>query len=776
MSDATIDARSTATHAPSPALTLTHLDNLPTLAPIAVRMLELTSNADADIRDLTNVLRGDQSLTAKILSVANSGAFGARGRITSLDQALVRLGFRMVRNVVLAVTVFGYFPEEPAADADQDRLDRTEFWKHSLAVALLSQRIARRIGNRSVLPDEAFLAGLLHDLGKVALDAVFPKAYRRVVARAAQNHSDVTDAEHAILGVDHTVAGRRLAERWKLPSSLRDVIWLHHVAVNRMSSGAVATDLITVVRIADTYVREHRVGQSGNYAFYESAAQVGAALGISQSELDEELPGLISEVAQLAAELGLGEETSERLYLQSLSRANAELGRLNGDLLKSNRKLEATARYFDALTAFNQALHAYSDLPGVLRALLDAATHALGLEQLAVFCISEQQEVVEFCFADPAHHLRDCHAQVIEAEFAEWLSHPGEALSADVLPAPQPVRAMLVASGMSPSAGECWLLPIKSGSEIRGGIIFFSRRDERITRADELAELRLFLASISIAFAQVHAQSAARILTEDLAETNRRLQQSQAELLRTRTLSMVAEMAAGAGHELNSPLTVISGRAQMLRETIQDDSATRVLDVIHEKAHECSRIVAELMDFARPLPPKLVPMELASILMQSHASWVERSALTAERLQLDLPQLPATTEPPRVAIDRAQFQIVLDELIENATHAVAENEGVIHIGLRYDDAQSPPGLRRREPTDVGWVEIVVRDTGVGMPADVAERAFDPFFSHRPAGRGRGLGLARAYRIVEAHGGRLWVDSRPGEGSTFHIVLPRAVAQ
>jgi signal transduction histidine kinase len=134
-------------------------------------------------------------------------------------------------------------------------------------------------------------------------------------------------------------------------------------------------------------------------------------------------------------------------------------------------------------------------------------------------------------------------------------------------------------------------------------------------------------------------------------------------------------------------------------------------------------------------------------------------------------------------VDREQIRCVLDEVVKNAVDATGENDGIVTIRWRADLADTlgtgylaalgelPAGAAANR-----WVEIEIQDTGCGMSEAVAQRVFDPFFSHRAAGRGRGLGLARAHRTVEAHGGRIWVVSAPGLGSTFHIRLPQVVRE
>ncbi len=306
------------------------------------------------------------------------------------------------------------------------------------------------------------------------------------------------------------------------------------------------------------------------------------------------------------------------------------------------------------------------------------------------------------------------------------------------------------------------MLSIFHEGELAGGIVYLSDQNERDRLVGDMEELRSFLASLGLALGRANAQTAARRLSEDLAETNRRLQHMQTELLRSRTLSMIAEMAAGAGHELNSPLTVISGRAQMLLASLADPEAKRALNTIISKAHECSRIVSELMDFARPRPPTLAPVDLAELLAELRAEWLDRGALGPGQLSVDVDTKAEDGQNvPLVAIaDRALLKIVLEELLSNATDALESADGTV-------------ALRCQLSLQADMIEIIVQDDGCGMAPAVLQRAFDPFYSHRNAGRSRGLGLPQAYRFVEAHGGRIWLESRPGEGTMAHVLLPRA---
>jgi putative nucleotidyltransferase with HDIG domain len=747
----------------SPELVLSHLDSLPTLPAVAVKLLQVTGDESSAAADIIKLLRGDQSLTAKILSLAGSAASGVRGPITTLEKAVPLLGFATVRSIVLATSVFACFKKQSGEGA-AGTFDRLEFWKHSLAVACAARRLAQTRPALAVDPEDAFVAGLLHDLGKVALDAVFPKAYERIVVQTNNSRGDIADNERAVLGADHTVVGRRLAERWRLPRNLQEAIWLHHLAADALPSTVSKPGLIGVVQLADTIAREQRIGYSGNHMFYELSPRLAERLAFPPAHVTTVVQRLAADVAEHTVLLGLDGETSDAVYFQALSRANTELGQLNAELATHNRRLAAGARYFQAMTRFEQALTDWSDPAAVVAALAQAAAMALQRQRAAAFGLRDSASAVDLSWVGPTLLDGGQRTELVAPELAEWLPTMTPPLEALVQPAPPAIRGLL-STVLQPSAeGTPWLLPVFHSGELAGGLVYTAEGDERTRLQEEANDLRSFLASIGLALGRANAQAAARRLSEDLAATNRRLQQMQAELLRSRTLSMIAEMAAGAGHELNSPLTVISGRAQMLAARLTSPEDQRALKQISEKAHECSGIVSELMDFARPRPAQLERVDLAALLGEVRAAWLTQSGMPPSHLRLEFEpsggDAATPGEPQPIQADREQLKGVFRELISNATDALGADGGTIVIRCRAAQAAET-------------IEVMVTDNGCGMSPTVLQRAFDPFYSHRNAGRRRGLGLPRAYRVLESHGGRIWLESRTDEGTTAHVLLPRA---
>jgi len=222
----------------------------------------------------------------------------------------------------------------------------------------------------------------------------------------------------------------------------------------------------------------------------------------------------------------------------------------------------------------------------------------------------------------------------------------------------------------------------------------------------------------------------------------------------TEKLAAMAEFAAGAGHEINNPLTVIAGRAQLYLRDESDPERRRALALISAQAMRVHEMIADLMLFARPPEPEPEPIDAVELLDRViEESWPDAAAreITLRRTGGEEP-IPLTADP-------TQLTVALRALCRNAMEAMG-GEGTIELEAEQRGAE---------------VLLRVADDGPGIPPEERRHIFDPYYSARQAGRGLGLGLSKAWRIVTNHGGRIDVESEPGEGTVFTITLPRQVS-
>ncbi len=215
-------------------------------------------------------------------------------------------------------------------------------------------------------------------------------------------------------------------------------------------------------------------------------------------------------------------------------------------------------------------------------------------------------------------------------------------------------------------------------------------------------------------------------------------------------LASLAEFAAGAGHEMNNPLAVIAGRAQLLARDEADPERRRDLVLIRTQALRVHEMIADLMLFARPPQPRIEPCNIQQRLRDLVAELQPQA--TQRGISIDL----ATCEVVRpLDADPVQLLVALRAVCDNALQAL-DRGGRLQLELRSSETA---------------VRIVIRDDGPGIPPEALPHIFDPFFSGRPAGRGLGLGLSKCWRIVTAHGGSIDVASPANRGAEFVITLP-----
>lgn len=193
--------------------------DIPPFPPVAARLLQALGEEQSEIRRIVDLMRSDPGLSAGLLQRANSAEYGFEQRVDSLHHAIMLLGLRRVRQLALTVATGAY------VKAYSKNEDLRLCWRHMLATALAAEEIARAAG---VHEERAYVAGLMHDVGRMGLLIAFPERYSVLLHRAADEAVDMLECERYEFGVDHCEAGRMLAEHWKLPQDLAVVAGRHH--------------------------------------------------------------------------------------------------------------------------------------------------------------------------------------------------------------------------------------------------------------------------------------------------------------------------------------------------------------------------------------------------------------------------------------------------------------------------------------------------------------------------------------------------------------------
>jgi putative nucleotidyltransferase with HDIG domain len=199
-----------------------HLENLPAMPSILTALLNALSvdSSKVDIDEIVRTISYDKSLAAQCLRMVNSVLFRQRDDITTVREAVLALGLWRIRDLVFACNL-------PLMFANLDcGVPAETFWRHSLAVALLAQKLGADFGNS--VNEQTYLAGLLHDIGILVNAILYPDTFREVMEEALREHSQVASVEARVLGFTHAQSGRVIAELWKLPREISEVVEFHH--------------------------------------------------------------------------------------------------------------------------------------------------------------------------------------------------------------------------------------------------------------------------------------------------------------------------------------------------------------------------------------------------------------------------------------------------------------------------------------------------------------------------------------------------------------------
>ena len=277
-----------------------HIESLPPLPAIVHRVISVTESPDSSTDDVARVLSEDQAFAAKILRVANSAFFGAGRQVTQVSRAVLLLGMVGVRNMVLSIVARNAFP--PASTATPEH---ATLWRHSIAAASASEAIAHYVGYKP--PEEAFVTGLLHDIGQLAMGTFSPESFRAVFREQGQGAGFLAvEREH--FGLDHTEAGFEILTRWGLLESICRVVRCHHE--QEIDRDAPSAQLQAVVMLADT------IAQVMGFGFDMPLGKLGRAehsaqfLGLSETEQLHVLDGLngrIDQAVEMFAEVDVAE-------------------------------------------------------------------------------------------------------------------------------------------------------------------------------------------------------------------------------------------------------------------------------------------------------------------------------------------------------------------------------------------------------------------------------------------------------------------------------------
>jgi len=252
------------------------LKSIPSIPTVVTKVTEILNDPWSCAADLGRVISADQVLTAKLLRLVNSAFYGFPGKIETVSRAVTIIGFRQLRELAVGTSLLNMFK----GLGDNASLSVQDFWKHCVVCGIAGRVLA--IYKREEVPERFFVAGLMHDIGRMVLLESCPEQYNDVFTMVKEQNCLVTEAEMAVFGFTHAEVGKRLMLHWHLPSSLVNAVGFHHDTERQGPFSSLAD----VVHVADIITHASGLGSSGEQFIPPLNPYVRERLGLKMSVLE----------------------------------------------------------------------------------------------------------------------------------------------------------------------------------------------------------------------------------------------------------------------------------------------------------------------------------------------------------------------------------------------------------------------------------------------------------------------------------------------------------
>jgi putative nucleotidyltransferase with HDIG domain len=721
-------------------LIIHRLEQLSTLPSIATRLL--LSVSQPEVSTTAETVESDPALAAAIFSLIHQQRLSSAGEFLTAGRAINKLPAYAIRQAILSIKIY------PAFGGDEHRiLFRKQLVRHCLAVACCAAEIAEIISPK-MDSQLCYSAGLLHDIGKLALDEAMPRSFAGIVEQAQSQQLSTLTIEQKHLGLDHTILGKRLAAKWHLPKQIMLAIWLHHSNVPIISQNVPDAKIAQVVQLADLIARQCGIGQSGSFDTPDLTDKTAQELAISPSQLEQIRRHLEEKVAQKSEILGLDSPVTADEYCNALRSAYSQVAQKQSELTLENRRLQTALSHFEFAREFLLSIDSNAE---PIDAAENFAVRWQKFYQTGSVCLylatpgdqeflnavvlqSPTQTKTVILRAPAEMQVFDSFAILNAGEYADWLF---EQLDIEF------------------DLGHTKLVPLISGGKNLGALVFELHYPVETDQFEENLKISASIAAavLDLSFAATNQRQLSEQFVQSLtAAPPDPALTLLAEASKADALDALAEMAAGAAHELNNPLSVISGRAQLLATHESEPTKLQGLKQIQQNAGEISTIIDDLMAFANP--PKPHPSRTAHRQLLDEAIQLASQKTGTEHIDV---RIEVAGDVKSVFVDSAQVASALANVITNSIESYADSTSMVKITASADKGD--------------FVRLTITDLGCGMDAETIQKATWPFFSNQPAGRKRGMGLAHAARLIQLNGGRLSITSSPNCGTTVTILLP-----
>lgn len=706
---------------------------LPSLPHVLLELLDACNRSEPSFTEIAGIVSKDSALTAKVLGLVSSPAYQRLQKVDSLERLLQLIGIDGIKSLAVSAAVYHVFSQIGASTL----FDMKLYWRHSLLCAEFSRQIATKIAYPAV--EEAYLTGLLHDIGRLLLWVNFPKEYSSILLDDAEEANVVVNGDHNG-PVNHAEVGAWLIGNWKLPSLMSDAVLYHHQPGERLLD---AHELIKITHLAN------QLSQESTFTGTVPANDAALLFGFGNEDLAQLLTTGLKQIGEASQALEIeieaaepeeqGEPKERRRFRGELQRGGESPG-TNGVDAAKKLQLAREVRDLALFESIRVNLDDVSGLEGILRGLQQCMRILAGVPNATFFAfdsvrhglrgkaIGDQNVILDQLFVP----LDGNKSLLSNAVLSKTPRHSFSARERANSLFDEQLLRILNRDGML-------CVPLLVGPRILGAMVFGIERNQLPRLEKQLKLIALF------------AAEAAKLLD---VET---LTQRASVLLESQKVSEVQSRARRIAHEINNPLAIMKNYIAALKRKLENNEAAQEdLQILNDEIDRVAGIVRGLSTQTEPAPEMVEGVDINAIITDS-LKLTEESLLRPRRIAAfaDL----ADGLPP-VATDRNKLKQVLMNLIKNAAEAMRET-GELTIATRDNINQDGQV----------FVEIAVRDSGPGIPAGVMAQLFEPVQTSK-GGAHAGLGLAIVKSLVKQMKGHIMCQSSAA-GTSFRILLPRS---
>ncbi|MHC4758269.1 MAG: sensor histidine kinase, partial [Planctomycetota bacterium] len=496
--------------------------------------------------------------------------------------------------------------------------------------------------------------------------------------------------------------------------------------------------------------RQCGLGDSGSYEAVELAEDTIQSLQISEKDLDQIRQKLPEQVRQKCEMLGIDETQISAQFSKTAYKSVIHLASTSNKLQAESRELRKTSGLFEFVKDF---------LTGI-----DKSCDLFNIAQRFVICWQRHYHTGPVCLYLDSPTADDKLLALVAETLSEtkilYVNKLEDTASVpnlisnkfDIVKAHDHLEWLFNQLNVEFDYNQTRLLPLITGQQAMGALIFEIRYPADIDLFRDTFRISASIGASVLDMAatawdqQQYAESFAQMLS-----IKQRPQQKKAEP--SGVLEALAEMAAGAAHELNNPLSVISGSIQLLEQSETDEEKKKTLKQVNENAEEITRIIDDLLGFAEPAQPRPEMTKVQQVLDEATQLAARRAGLDEIDVETNI-----ANDAKEVFVDSAQIVSSLANIISNALESYEKKQGSVEVKVSSQQAGA-------------FVAFNIADHGCGMDPQTLSKAANPFFSSKTAGRKRGMGLAYAKRLIQLNGGKITIESEPGSGTRIIVELP-----